>query len=514
MKTILIPIIFLFSVSLFAQPAYQWVLKQSGSSLGGPVDYNKFSPDIVYYGSNNTIYKSTDRGETFNATGITIPGSSKIKCIMLDDYNLGTFVVAIESSPNDKIYKTTNDGNTWVLTNDEGQMSYFGIPITKDPSNPDVLFTMINTNFKKSTNFGSTWTTIASNFGPISAPCDIEVFPDTSIILIGDNGTGIFKSTDYGLTWSQKFSTSGEIPTISVDHTNPGIAWATKWGGGGGFLKSTDYGESWVHQSLFNGINMWGVHVQPTNGNNILTGCYSCGNTWRSTDGGQNWTVINIGSSNYQVTVVDSITQFAAQGNGFYKLQSPYFVPKDLTSLTALIEGFFNGITIIPDSIKVELRHQSAPYSIVDQSVIILDNNGQGSCRFYSVQNNVPYYIVIKHRNAVETWSALPQTFTDDTMSYDFSTASNKAYGNNLKLINGRWCIFGGDVNQDGFVDSQDLNLVFNDNVNGISGYLSTDVNGDLYTEASDLSIVFINNVLGIESKKPPGILLFNKENK
>ncbi|MCZ7612323.1 MAG: hypothetical protein M5T52_01905 [Ignavibacteriaceae bacterium] len=48
-----------------AQPAYQWVLKRSGSSLGGPIDYHNFNPDIVYYGSNATIYKSTDRGETF-----------------------------------------------------------------------------------------------------------------------------------------------------------------------------------------------------------------------------------------------------------------------------------------------------------------------------------------------------------------------------------------------------------------------------------------------------------------
>lgn len=513
MKTFLIIFFFYYSISIIAQPSYQWVQKQPGTSLGGPVDYNKFNPNIVYYGSINTIYKSTDRGESFAPTGITVPGSSQIKCIIIDDYNLGTYVVAIESSPNDKIYKTTNDGNTWVLTNDEGQMSYFGIPITKDPSNPNVLFTMINTNFKKSTNFGSTWTTIASSFGPISAPCDIEVFPDTSIILIGDNGTGIFKSTDYGLTWSQKFSTSGEIPTISVDHTNPGIAWATKWGGGGGLLKSTDYGETWVHQSLFSGINMWGVHIQPTNGNNIITGCYSCGNTWRSTNGGQSWTVINISSTNYQVSVVDSITQFAAQGNGFYKLQSPYFTPKDLTPFTALIEGFFNGTTMIPDTIRVELREQFAPFNLVDQSIIILNNSGEGSGKFYFARNGVPYYIVVKHRNAVETWSGLPQSFTSNNLSYDFSTASNKAYGNNLKAVNGRWCIFGGDVNQDGIINSSDINLVFIDNINGITGYYVTDLNGDSFTEAEDLKIVFINSILGVEKKIPPGMIITGKLN-
>jgi len=53
-----------FQIS-FAQSGYQWQLKRSGSSLGGPIDYNKYNPNIVYYGSGATIYKSTDRGETF-----------------------------------------------------------------------------------------------------------------------------------------------------------------------------------------------------------------------------------------------------------------------------------------------------------------------------------------------------------------------------------------------------------------------------------------------------------------
>ncbi len=54
-------IVILISFTGFGQ-MYNWVQKQSGSSLGGPIDYNKFNTDIVYYGSDNKIYKSTDRG--------------------------------------------------------------------------------------------------------------------------------------------------------------------------------------------------------------------------------------------------------------------------------------------------------------------------------------------------------------------------------------------------------------------------------------------------------------------
>lgn len=345
----------LLSISTFAQ-SYQWVLKQSGNSLGGPIDYNKFNPSIVYYGSNNIVFKSTDMGETFSQAGTSVPNASEIKCVLVDDYNPGTFLVAVESSPNDKIYKTTNDGANWTLTLDEGQMSYFGIPVTQDPAHPDIIYTMTNTNFKRSVDFGSTWTTISSNFGPSSAPCDIEVFPDTSIILIGDNGTGIFKSTDYGITWSQKYYTSGEIPTLSVDFTHPGVAWATKWSGGGGLLKSTDYGETWILQTGFTGISMWGVNVQPSDGNVIIANSYSTPpGSWRTTNGGVSWTAINIPSQGYQVASVDSMIQFAAQGDGFYKLDAPWFVPVELVSFNV---SLINNDVLLSWTTASELNNQ------------------------------------------------------------------------------------------------------------------------------------------------------------
>ncbi|NWG29428.1 MAG: immune inhibitor A [Ignavibacteriaceae bacterium] len=186
----------------------------------------------------------------------------------------------------------------------------------------------------------------------------------------------------------------------------------------------------------------------------------------------------------------------------------------ELTSFKALIEGFYNGTSTFSDTVTVELHNTISPYSLVDQTKILLDNDGQGTGRFYNAVNGTPYYIVVKHRNAVETWSALPQTFTANTLSYDFTTGSDKAYGNNLKLVGTKWCIYGGDVNQDGFVETADVNLVFTDNVNGTTGYISTDLNGDMFTEIEDLNIVFTNNVLGVERKTPMGYFIIKKDKK
>ncbi len=184
-----------------------------------------------------------------------------------------------------------------------------------------------------------------------------------------------------------------------------------------------------------------------------------------------------------------------------FSFDAPYI---ELTNFKVLMEGFYNGSSMVPDTVTVELRSSAAPYNFIDQSKIILNSNGEGSGKFYSAQNGMPYYIVVKHRNALETWSASPQTFTSNALTYDFTTAANKAYGNNLKLIGSKWCIFEGDVNRDGFIDASDLNSVFLDNVNGVTGYTASDLNGDLFTEIEDVYIVFINNVLGIEKKSPP----------
>ena len=329
--TLLIIILF----SSFAYSQYFWELKQSGSSLGGPVDIEKYNPDNVYYGSGSIIYKSTNRGETFSVLGTPVPGASSIKNIILNDDNPAEFLVAIESS-GDKIVKTTNSGATWNIVADNLSFSFFGIPMTPDPSHPDTIYTMSGSSFMRSTDFGDTWTTITSSVG-CATPCDIEVFPNSSVILIGDNGTGIFRSTDYGQTWAQVHSTTGEIPTIAVDFQTAGVAWATRWGGSGGLLKSTDYGATWQLLSYFGGQNMWGVHVHPENSDYVIAGRYSGGVMYITHDGGSNWEFASTGSSNYQVYIVDTMTVFAAQGNGLWKLDSPYFVPVELISFTGKV---------------------------------------------------------------------------------------------------------------------------------------------------------------------------------
>lgn len=172
-------------------------------------------------------------------------------------------------------------------------------------------------------------------------------------------------------------------------------------------------------------------------------------------------------------------------------------------SLKMFIEGRFNGSTMIPDSIIVELRNATNPFNIVEQKKILLNSNGEAALSLNQINNNTPYYLVVKNRNSLETWSALPVTFINDVATYDFTTSNDKAYGNNLKLINGKWCMITGDVNQDGFIEINDLVSVFINSTLNIGGYVNTDLNGDSITNSSDVNIVYQNNISGYSVKKP-----------
>jgi len=184
-----------------------------------------------------------------------------------------------------------------------------------------------------------------------------------------------------------------------------------------------------------------------------------------------------------------------------------------ILNLTALIEGFYNGTTMVPDTVMVQFRNTASPFSLVEQKKLVLSSAGAGTAYLSSVLNGASYYLVVRHRNSIETWSGTGKSFSSNQLSYNFTTAATQAFGSNMKLKGTKWTIFSGDVNQDGLVDLSDVSLTDTDNLNFVIGYVVTDVNGDNIVDLSDISIVDINN-LNFVSKIPPTLISERKENK
>lgn len=163
-------------------------------------------------------------------------------------------------------------------------------------------------------------------------------------------------------------------------------------------------------------------------------------------------------------------------------------------NLVCLVEGMFDGSVMVPDTVKAILRMPASPYPAVDNKKVKLNAQGGGIFEFENAPSG-SYYIVVTHRNAIETWSSNPQNFSTGSMIiYDFSSSAGQAFGSNQIQKGSRFAFYSGDANQDGVVELSDIIIVFNDAGQFVTGYFPSDMNGDNVTDLTDIVITFNNS--------------------
>jgi hypothetical protein len=210
-----------------------------------------------------------------------------------------------------------------------------------------------------------------------------------------------------------------------------------------------------------------------------------------------------------------SLITASQTGNAFFNSALPVSqtltvidaASKTLNLTSVMLEGLYNGSGTmkqaydefgphwpagVADHITVEL-HSASAYSTIIYTVnsVPLGITGTATINI-PVTYNGSYYITVRHRNSLETTTAVPVSFGGSTINQSFGLLTN-VYGNNMAVsLDGRYLIFSGDVNQDGFIDTQDYVGVDNDSYNYLSGYLATDVDGNGFIDTNDY--IFIDN--------------------
>jgi hypothetical protein len=163
------------------------------------------------------------------------------------------------------------------------------------------------------------------------------------------------------------------------------------------------------------------------------------------------------------------------------------------------MEGFWNGTSQVQDTVRVYLAMGTSPYTLKDSATAFLSTSGTATPVFTKAVNG-NYYIVVMHRNHLETWSRFPQTFvTGIPVTYNF-TDSSSAYGFAMKKVGNVWVTFGGDPNQDGEISAMDI-PIFISEFGLTGGYFSCDFNGDGDVNATDVQIIAAN--FGITKSVP-----------
>lgn len=170
-----------------------------------------------------------------------------------------------------------------------------------------------------------------------------------------------------------------------------------------------------------------------------------------------------------------------------------YYIGNGMMQSVLFNQGLTNPTTDC-DSATIELHDATSPYNTVYSFSGIVQTNGIMNCSFPPNAGGHSYYVVVNHRNAIQTWSALPVLVTKNTL-YNFSLSSSQAYGDNqVEVEPGVWAFFSGDMNQDYAIDAFDYVVMDPDIYNALSGYLNTDLNGDGSVDAFDY-VVFDPNL-------------------
>jgi len=169
----------------------------------------------------------------------------------------------------------------------------------------------------------------------------------------------------------------------------------------------------------------------------------------------------------------------------------------------AATEGYYDdntGVTPIYDVMEIVLANQSSPYNFIDTALVYLDYQLLMNEIVFRNAADGDYYFVIKHRNALETWSSSPVSISHSFNAYyDFTLAAEQSYGNNTVQEGSTWCLYSGDVDpsgiNDGIIDVDDVLYIYNDALNFIFGdYLVTDLNGDNFVDTGDILMSYNNS--------------------
>lgn len=218
--------------------------------------------------------------------------------------------------------------------------------------------------------------------------------------------------------------------------------------------------------------------------------------------------------SNCDISDWDAVSYNVSYSNGLVKggvqvnlkvfLQGLYnTVTHEMNKAQDYVGGIFvdKFAGTVVDEISVEL-HDATNYSIVHCTISNIELNQDGTASF-----EVPelytgsYYLTIRNRNHIETVSKNIVSFASG-FSYDFTTAANKAYGDNqTEMETGVFGIYAGDVTQDGVINIADRESINNDYLITLKGYCVTDVNGDGIINIIDREITnnaYLNTIIAI----------------
>jgi photosystem II stability/assembly factor-like uncharacterized protein len=285
------------------------------------VNIHPTDPNVVFAGTADGVYRSTDRGKTFRRTNFPDTGV-QIWSFLVDAHDRK--LIYAGGSPI-SVYRSEDGGETWRALPDPGMPDRAVMPfacrvmrMAQHPKQPGTIYAALEVNgVMRTTDGGESWSDCSADLirlaqlphlkskivsdtfnegmldGHAIAISPAE--PDKVIVAVR---MGLFETSDAGKTWQDleigRFSptTYGRDIKVSPQDGNTlyaalSVAAASK---DGGVYRSTDKGATWKR---FDKVQVHGtimsVTLHQTDPNQVFLGARYDGEIFGTEDGGQTW---------------------------------------------------------------------------------------------------------------------------------------------------------------------------------------------------------------------------------
>ena len=269
------------------------------------IGFDPVNPDILYIGAPaGGLWVSYNHGGTWQVLTDHLP-TLGVSAVLVDRTNPATIYIGTGDrdagdAPGLGIWRSTDGGQNWEVWSIGIGSATVG-RIVQDAVDPLVLLAAVSNGLYRSSDGGATWERVRTgNFK------EVVFHPTNNMIVYAASGANFYRSEDNGLTFNAITNglTTGARAVIGVSPASPDVVYCliTNSESFKGIYRSTDTGLSFEMRSNSPNIMSWDcnggdggqawydldIAVDPLNADNVLAGGV---NSFRSLDGGINWTI-------------------------------------------------------------------------------------------------------------------------------------------------------------------------------------------------------------------------------
>ena len=265
---------------------------------------NPGRPSIVYITTNDAIYKTRNDGASWVSVTQGLGNARILSLAIHPEYNSTIYAGTL----GDAVYRSMDGANRWSIINaglKEHVMYVNGFIF--HPESPDTVFAVTTVGIFKTTDAGQMWDELSNRGMDSVYVVAAAIDPNDGDILYAGTSGGIYKTNNGGIRWREantgmirlgpSTALSLGVNSLVMDPANPKVLYA---GTTRGLFRTLDGAESWERlQGDMGNRYISVIVIHPTETATLIVGAQD--GIYKTLDAGDSWASTNSGLTNLNI---------------------------------------------------------------------------------------------------------------------------------------------------------------------------------------------------------------------